>query len=157
MFIYIGVRDLPLRDMLSLGAWRMGLGFSGKILPPSPPSPSPAPFYKNSRKYTYIYIYIYTVFHLNKIDLNKFRTSGEQSTSAKRSDANKRSNKVPPQRNTHFWQAPGNFEQGRRTSGRTRSNKDVEQAVEQGSNKRRTRSNKRRTSGRTSGRTRMPN
>ena len=28
---------LPLRDMLSLGAWRMGLGCSGKILPPPPP------------------------------------------------------------------------------------------------------------------------
>ena len=40
------MRDLPLRDMLSLGAWRMGLGCSGKILPPpspSPPSPSPSP------------------------------------------------------------------------------------------------------------------
>ena len=40
IYIYIGVRDLPLRDMISLGAWRMGLGFSGKILPsPSPSSP----------------------------------------------------------------------------------------------------------------------
>ena len=38
---YIGVRDSPLRDMLSLGAWRMGLGCSGKILPPPPPSPPP--------------------------------------------------------------------------------------------------------------------
>ena len=41
---HIGVRDLPLRDMISLGAWRMGLGCSGKILPspsPSPPSSSP--------------------------------------------------------------------------------------------------------------------
>ena len=36
----IGVRDLPLRNMISLGAWRMGLGCSGKILPSSP-SPSP--------------------------------------------------------------------------------------------------------------------
>ena len=35
----VGVMDLPLRDMLSLGAWRMGLGCSGKILPPLPPSP----------------------------------------------------------------------------------------------------------------------
>ena len=36
---------LPLRDMLSLGAWRMGLGCSGKILPSSsPPSSSPAFF-----------------------------------------------------------------------------------------------------------------
>ena len=34
---------LPLRDMSSLGAWRMGLGCSGKILPPSPSSPSPSP------------------------------------------------------------------------------------------------------------------
>ena len=34
---------LPLRDMLFLGAWRMGLGGSGKILPSSSPS-SPAPF-----------------------------------------------------------------------------------------------------------------
>ena len=35
---------LPLRDMLSLGAWRMGLGCSGKIIPPSPPSsPSSSP------------------------------------------------------------------------------------------------------------------
>ena len=38
--IYIGVRDLPLRDMLSLGAWRMGLGCSAEILPSSSPSPS---------------------------------------------------------------------------------------------------------------------
>ena len=27
----VGVRDLPLRDMISLGAWRMGLGCSGKF------------------------------------------------------------------------------------------------------------------------------
>ena len=42
--VKIGVRDLPLRDMISLGAWRMGLGCPGKILPsssPSPPPPSP--------------------------------------------------------------------------------------------------------------------
>ena len=32
---------LSLRDMLSLGAWRMGLGCSGKTLPSSP---SPSPF-----------------------------------------------------------------------------------------------------------------
>ena len=32
---------LSLRDMLSLGAWRMGLGCPGKILPSSPPSSSP--------------------------------------------------------------------------------------------------------------------
>ena len=36
----IGVRDLPLRDMISLGAWRMGLGCSGKILPSPSSSPS---------------------------------------------------------------------------------------------------------------------
>ena len=36
----IGVRDLPLRDMKALGAWRMGLGRSGKILPSPSPSPS---------------------------------------------------------------------------------------------------------------------
>ena len=37
----IGVRNLPLRDMISLGARRMGLGCSGKILSsPSPPSPT---------------------------------------------------------------------------------------------------------------------
>ena len=42
--MHIGVRDLPLRDMISLGAWRMGLGCSGKILPsPSPPPSSPSP------------------------------------------------------------------------------------------------------------------
>ena len=41
---FIGVRDLPLRDMLSLGAWRMVLGCSEEIIP-SPLSPcSPAPF-----------------------------------------------------------------------------------------------------------------
>ena len=41
----IGVRDLPLRDMISLGAWRMGLGCSGEIPPSSSPSPSSsAPF-----------------------------------------------------------------------------------------------------------------
>ena len=44
----IGVRDLPLRDMISLGAWRMGLGCPGKILPPpSPPPPSPTRVWKN--------------------------------------------------------------------------------------------------------------
>ena len=32
---------LSLRDMLSLGAWRMVLGCSGKILPPPPSSSSP--------------------------------------------------------------------------------------------------------------------
>ena len=38
--------DLPLRDMISLGAWRMGLGCSGEILPsPStPPTSLAAPF-----------------------------------------------------------------------------------------------------------------
>ena len=41
IYIYIGVRDLPLRDMISLGAWRTGLGCSGKILPLSSPSFSP--------------------------------------------------------------------------------------------------------------------
>ena len=46
--LYIGVRDLPLRDMKSLGAWRMGLGCSGKILPSSPPPPpSPTRVWKN--------------------------------------------------------------------------------------------------------------
>ena len=43
IYIYIYIyrsEGLPLRDMLSLGEWRMGLGWSGKILP-SPPSPSP--------------------------------------------------------------------------------------------------------------------
>merc|ERR1711927_117436 len=39
----VGVRDLPLRDMISLGAWRMGLGCSGKILPSPPPSSPPPP------------------------------------------------------------------------------------------------------------------
>jgi hypothetical protein len=41
IYIYRG-EGLSLRGMLSLGAWRMGLGCSGKILPPpssSPPSP----------------------------------------------------------------------------------------------------------------------
>ena len=43
-YVLIGVRDLPLRDMISLGAWRMGLGCSGKVLPSSPsPPPSPPP------------------------------------------------------------------------------------------------------------------
>ena len=28
-------KGLSLQDMLFLGAWRMGLGFSGKVLPPS--------------------------------------------------------------------------------------------------------------------------
>ena len=37
----VGVRDLPLRDMISLGAWMMGLGCSGKILPSPSPPPSP--------------------------------------------------------------------------------------------------------------------
>ena len=41
IYICIGVRDLPLRDMISLGAWRMGLGCSGKILPSPSPSSSP--------------------------------------------------------------------------------------------------------------------
>ena len=49
--------------------------------------------------------------------MGKNRTSVEQSTSAYRLEANKRSNKEPLQRNVHFRQAPGNFEQGRRTSG----------------------------------------
>ena len=40
---YIGVRDLPLQDMLSLGAWGMGIGCSGAFLP----SPLPAPFLDN--------------------------------------------------------------------------------------------------------------
>ena len=44
--ILIGVRHLPLRDMISLGAWRMGLGCSGKILP-SPPSPTRLPIDQN--------------------------------------------------------------------------------------------------------------
>ena len=43
IYIHIGVRDLPLRDMISLGAWRMGLGCPGKTLPSSPPPPSPPP------------------------------------------------------------------------------------------------------------------
>ena len=30
-YIYIGVRDLPLQDMISLGAWRMGLDALGKL------------------------------------------------------------------------------------------------------------------------------
>ena len=38
---FIAVRVLPLRDMISLGAWRMGLGCSGEILP-SPSSPPPS-------------------------------------------------------------------------------------------------------------------
>ena len=38
IYIYFGVKDLPLRDMISLGAWRMGLECSGKILPSPPPS-----------------------------------------------------------------------------------------------------------------------
>jgi hypothetical protein len=46
--IYNRSEGLPLRDMLSLGAWRMGLGCSGEILPSSPSSPpsssSPATF-----------------------------------------------------------------------------------------------------------------
>ena len=41
---YCRSEGLPSRDMLSLGAWRMGLGCSGKILPPPPPpSPSTSP------------------------------------------------------------------------------------------------------------------
>ena len=36
IYIYMGARDLPLQDVLSLGAWRMGLGYSAKLLPPSP-------------------------------------------------------------------------------------------------------------------------
>ena len=57
IYIYIYIyrsEGLPLRDMLSRGAWRMGLGCSWKILPPPPsPSPSscsPAPFEINSRR-----------------------------------------------------------------------------------------------------------
>ena len=42
--LYIGVRDLPLRDMISLGAWRMGLGCSVKMLPSPPLSPPSLPF-----------------------------------------------------------------------------------------------------------------
>ena len=38
IYIHIAARDLPLRDMISLGAWRMGLGCSGEILPSPPPS-----------------------------------------------------------------------------------------------------------------------
>ena len=41
MYSLYGSEGLPLLDMLSLGAWRKGLGCSGKILPP-PPSPSPS-------------------------------------------------------------------------------------------------------------------
>ena len=40
---------LSLRDMLSLSAWRVGLGCSGKILPPPPSPSSPASCYTNSR------------------------------------------------------------------------------------------------------------
>ena len=36
------MRALSLRDMLSLGSCRMGLGCSGEILPSPPPSPSPS-------------------------------------------------------------------------------------------------------------------
>ena len=90
----------------------------------------------------YIYIYIHCI-SSKQIDHTKFRTSDEQSTSAKRSEANKRLNKVPLQRNAHFWQAPADFEQGRRTSGRTRLKKSMlveeksitNKVVEQGSNK----------------------
>ena len=40
---------LSLRDMLSLGAWRMGLGCSGKILPSSPSSsPGCSIFFANA-------------------------------------------------------------------------------------------------------------
>ena len=35
-----------LRDMISLGAWKMGLGCPGKILPSSPPPPSPTRIWK---------------------------------------------------------------------------------------------------------------
>ena len=47
LYIYIYRSEgLPLRDMLSPGAWRMGLGRSGEILPSSssPSSSSPASF-----------------------------------------------------------------------------------------------------------------
>ena len=40
IYIYIRVRNLPLRDMISLGAWKMGHGCSGKICPSSSPSPT---------------------------------------------------------------------------------------------------------------------
>ncbi len=46
-----------------------------------------------------IYIYIYTVFHLNKNDQTKIRTSLVQATSAAEQDSHKRSYKPPPQRN----------------------------------------------------------
>ena len=46
MYIYIYIyrsERLSLRDMLSLGTWKMGLGCSGKILPPSPSPPPSSP------------------------------------------------------------------------------------------------------------------
>ena len=54
---------LSLRDMLSLGAWRMGLGCSGKILP-SPPSSPPSPLdYVDSVDYVdYVVFVVYVVY-----------------------------------------------------------------------------------------------
>ena len=63
-----------------------------------------------------IYIYICTyMLYLIEIDLTQIGNSDEQSTSAKRSEVDKRLNKVHLQRNAHFWQAPDDFEQGRQS------------------------------------------
>ena len=57
IYTYIGVRDFPLRDMISLGAWRMGLGCSAKFFRRRRRRLR-APERREKREYIYIYIYI---------------------------------------------------------------------------------------------------
>jgi len=44
---------------LSLGAWRMGLGCSCKILPPSPPPSSPTVVFFSKKKTGILSIYVF--------------------------------------------------------------------------------------------------
>ena len=59
------------------------------------------------------------IYFLGTESVEQIRTGIEQSTSAKPSDSDKRTNQLHLQPNTYFWPAPGDFGQGRRTSGRT--------------------------------------
>ena len=85
---------LPLRDMLSLGAWRMGLGCSGKILPSSSPL-SPASFWTNSRNKSHFFVISYDKLHfgtflfIRMFFLSYFRIMSNPSQKAIYSSRNK--------------------------------------------------------------------
>ena len=57
-FLYRSER-LSLRDMLSLGAWRMGLGCSGKIIPPSSSPPSSS----SPNRFSILWTFLHTFAH----------------------------------------------------------------------------------------------